>query len=214
LGAYILDEIDLDLPVTMRIDPLGQAMTTVLPDEKPGAQVGKLHLRLRPVLGASQPPPVTSGQPLVALHALPEETIKQLEQQRIFTVDDLLRVGRTSAGRFGLTRMDIDLDRVRGRAALLYLPTLPPGFAASLLMLDVESPADFVSRDPVELAKLLSEIRGPLPLDPKVVAAWQAQTREFLDIPPSTSRSGQAEVAKAAAEQTGNLLNHIQIEGD
>jgi hypothetical protein len=168
----------------LRVDDLGQVKTTIADSETPGAAIGQLHLRMRPVLGASQPPPVTSGQSLDELGAFSPEAIARLEAERIFSVDDLLRVARNASGRTALARLDLGagVDAVLDRAAVLSLPALPGPVAESLLQIGVESPNDFVQQDAAKLAESLSE-RLKQPISVEDVKSWQQDVSEATSLP-------------------------------
>jgi hypothetical protein len=193
LGAYVLDEVDLNVPVQLRVDELGQVKATVVEGEAPSSTVGQLHLRLRPILGASQNPPPTSVRPLDTLGALSPQEIARLEAERVFSVDDLMRVARNASGRAALTKfgLETDLERVLDRAEVLSLPMLPAPVAESLLQVGVEAPADFVNEDPAKLAESLSERLGQT-LSTEDVSSWQSKVGEVLAFPlPSQQQQAQ-----------------------
>jgi hypothetical protein len=184
LGAFVLDEMDLTIPVRMRVDLLGQVRATVADEDQAGVLVGNLHLRLKPVLGAAQPPPVTSGQSLQSLNVLRPEVIARLEQERIFTVDDLLRVSNTATGRTALNKMQLgtDLSSVLDRASVLTLPSVPAPVAENLVDIGISKPSDFVQGDPVQIAHTLSE-RLKQPITPEAVQAWQKEVGDLISVP-------------------------------
>lgn len=184
LGAYVLDEVDLNVPVQLRVDGLGQVKATVIEGAAPSSNVGQLHLRLRPILGASQTPPPAPIQPLDALGALSREEIARLEAERVFSVEDLTRIARNASGRAALTKfgLEADLENVLDRADILSLPMLPPSVAASLLQVGVGAPTDFVKEDPAKLAESLSERLGQT-LSIEDVASWQTEVSETLVLP-------------------------------
>lgn len=184
LGAYLLDEMELNIPVRMWLDNLGQVMVNVVANEPPGPVIGQLHLKIRPVLGVTEPPPVTSGQSLSALGVFTPEDISRLEAQRIFSVDDLLRVTRHASGHAGLAKSNLqaDLNIVLERAALLSLPMLPSLVAESLLRIGIQSPSDFVKQDPQQIADLLSQQLDQV-IQPEHVKAWQDEVRKFIALP-------------------------------
>ena len=191
LGAYLLDEVDLNVPVHLRVNEMGQMMATVVQTETPASAIGQLHLRLRPVLGASQPARVSSGQPLAALNALSPEAISRLEAQRVFSVDDLLRVARNPSGRAALTNLDLqtDLEGVMNRADVLTLPMLPNPVSETLVRIGVEAPADFVNGDPAALAESLTEeLEQAVAVED--IEGWQREVGEALMLPlPSQQQS-------------------------
>ena len=127
MGAYVLDEIDLDIPVDLRVDELGQVRTKVI-DSAAAANggVGKLHMRVRPVLGASQRLADVSDQPLSVLVELTPAAIGKLEGERIYSVEDLARAARSAASRAALEALElgVELAPLLGKAALLALPVV------------------------------------------------------------------------------------------
>ncbi len=182
-GSFILDEMELNIPVRMRVDPLGQVRATVV-NGAPSAGTGQLRLRLKPVLGQAVPPPVSAPQPLEALATLSGEEIALLKTQRIYSVDDLLRVGRNASGRDAIDQLGItaSLDEVRERAVILALPVLPSLVAEGLLRINVTTPISFVGKDPAILAEGLSNELGR-PVSIEEVVAWQQGTRQELRLP-------------------------------
>jgi hypothetical protein len=189
LGAFLVDEVDLDIPIQFRVDTLGQVLATVVNSDTPSAGVGRLRLRLRPVLGAVLPPPGTSDQPLASLGALPPEDLVKLEAQRIFSVDDLLRVTRTASGRSGVDRLELatPVDSLLGRAEVVASPALPAQVAETLVQIGVESPAEFVNRDPAQVAVELSgQLNQPVTVEDVVI--WQEEVKLGLEVPLPSSR--------------------------
>jgi hypothetical protein len=189
LGAFLVDEVDLDIPIRFRVDTLGQVLATVVNSDEPSAAVGRLRLRLRPVLGAVLPPPVTSDQSLASLGALPPEDLAKLEAQRIFSVDDLLRVTRTASGRSGVDQLDLAtrVDSLLGRAEIIASPALPAPVAETLVQIGVDSPAEFVDRDPAQVAVELSKQLNQ-PVTAEDVAIWQQEVKLGLEVPLPSSR--------------------------
>jgi hypothetical protein len=189
LGAFLLDEIALDIPVSFRVDSLGQLMTTVSSTEKAGALTGMVHLKVRPVLGASHPrPPVRSNVPLISLSMFPPETIAYLNSRRIFTVDDLVRIASIVSSRQSLIQGDstrklteTTLNLALARAGLLRLPTVPLSATEILFSINVDSIDAFLASDPMELGNVLQQMG--LPISPEEIYSWQTQTRELLGLP-------------------------------
>src|SRR5919206_4012905 len=154
LGTYVLDEIDISIPVMLRVTALGQVMARVTDTQMPDSAVGQIRLRLKPSTGAAPvPTPSGASQPLSAIELISREALARLEGDRIFSVGDLLRVAATAAGRDALARevFDFMLQPVLDRAALMSLP-LPSGMSTLLVKLGVSSPEQFVKSDPTWLA--------------------------------------------------------------
>lgn len=177
LGAFVVDEMELNIPLHMRVSDLGQIMATVADGagEQPGgAPPAQIRLRVRPVLGATQPPPVTSGQSLSDLDALPPNVVDHLRAHRIFSVDDLLRVTRAPAGRAALAELApaVDVGSLLDRAAVLSMPAVPARVRTALLKNGVLSPIAFAKADATDLAARLSQAVGE-PITADVVRDWQ-----------------------------------------
>lgn len=181
LGAFVLDELDVTLPVRMRLDALGQIMTSLADpggDERPVAQ---LRLRVRPALGTDTPPDVTSGQGLAELGVLDAQALAKLATLRIFSVDDLLRVARNAAGRSALSTLDVGvpITPLLDRLAIAAIPSLPPSVRKALIGVKIESPADFLARESGVLAKALTRYTGRR-TTARDVEAWQLAVTRFL----------------------------------
>jgi len=162
LGAYLLDEVALEIPVAMRVDQLGQVMTTVVEDAGPAGTVGRLKFQIRPVLGASAPPPVSSGQSLADLGLLSKDALSRLQELRIFSVDDLLRVGRNATGRSRLESIGLDVPVAQAleEATAAATPALPDAVKAVLRKQGIRTLKDFAKQDAATLARALSEQLG------------------------------------------------------
>lgn len=115
-GGFVLDELDLIVPVIVRLDALGQLMASIPEPNVPTA--GQLRLRVK-FATADGPPQVTSGRPLRELALLPDD-IDLLEKMQLFTVEDLLRIGRNVAGIRALERLTtaLPIRQILGRAEL------------------------------------------------------------------------------------------------
>lgn len=185
LGAYILDEVDLNIPMHLRTDSLGQIMATVANGD-PGNTTAQVHLRVRPILGATQPRPTGAQQPLRALGTLSPQTITQLHAKRIFSVEDLQRVGRNAAGLAALEKLGLGVPvrQVLGRAEVLGLPVVPAAVAEALLQSNVFTPDAFVDANPEKLASTLSQKVGQ-PISEQDVKLWQrdVQNMTALSLP-------------------------------
>ncbi|MDQ6721521.1 MAG: hypothetical protein M3003_12110, partial [Candidatus Dormibacteraeota bacterium] len=101
LGSYVIDEMEVSIPVKMRVDDLGQAMVTV---DQDGHNGSSLRIKLRPVPPVVQAQPASTTQPLESLGFTPAEVAK-LKERRVFSVDDLQRVARNVAGQEALQKV-------------------------------------------------------------------------------------------------------------
>lgn len=192
LGAYVVDEVHVSIPLRMRVDELGQVRATVVADAgATGPGIGQLELRVRPVLGARQPPPVVSGQSIASLGTLPPGALEKLAEQRIFSVDDLLVAARKPGARAALEELGVpDLDATIERARFVSMSVIPAAVTAELAAAGVGTAAQFVKRSPKPLARLLTR-KLDQPIDAGAVEAWQADVKAALEVPlPPKVRKG------------------------
>ncbi|MEA3201738.1 MAG: hypothetical protein QOE90_3166 [Thermoplasmata archaeon] len=180
-GCYILDDLELTLPVRARLDELGQVLVSLSNDAAPGGAT--LRLRVRPSQDAPRAPLPSAPQPLSTL-GLPHQAIEKLAAHRVFSVDDLMRISQTAAGRAALAnlRLGASLDRALDKAAILALPTIPPALLEAIAKTAIKDPAGFLAADPARLAKDLAPIL-PEPIAPDVLRSWQDATRGALRVP-------------------------------
>lgn len=108
LGAFVLDDLELNIPMRMRVNELGQVMATVMPVERPGAVFGHVRMRLRPAPGAISPLCAPASElPLDRLGSLEPEIIQKLRALRVFSVGDFLRVAQRPGGQAALERLGL-----------------------------------------------------------------------------------------------------------
>lgn len=185
LGTYVLDEIDISIPVMLRVTKLGQVMARVTDSQPPDAAVGQIRLRLKPSTGAAPlPTPNGAAQPLSTIDLITREALARLAEERIFSVGDLLRVAATAAARDALARevFGYDLQGVLDRAALVSLP-LPAGVNTLLLKLGVTSPEQFLRSDPTQLADTMRGYAS-LPVSASDISQWQEAAAAYMDAVP------------------------------
>lgn len=185
LGTYVLDEIDISIPVMLRVTKLGQVMARVTDSQTPDSAVGQIRLRLKPSTGAAPvATPNGAAQPLETIDIITREALARLAEERVFSVGDLLRVAATAAGREALARevFGFELRGVLDRAALLALP-LPAGVSTLLLKLGVNAPEQFLKSDPAQLA---ANMRGyaAIPVGPADISQWQESAAAYMDALP------------------------------
>ncbi len=176
LGSYVMDELEVSIPVRMRVDDLGQTMVAV---DQDGHNGSSLRLRLKPVPPVIQAQPASTTQPLESLGLTPEQVAK-LKERRVFSVDDLQRVARNVAGQEALQKVTPgQLAPALDKAQVLSLPMLPPAVATTLVRWGIATPADFVKQEPVALAKKLSdELKVAITADD--VKKWQSQVDQSI----------------------------------
>jgi len=195
LGAYVVDELDLSVPVAVQLDRLGQVRAKVVDRASGDEQLGQIHLRVRPVIGAEAPRADPLHQPLSALPELSAETIAKLRTLRVYSVEDLARLAQAAAGRQALEALalGVDLDRLLDKVALLAVPVLPRLVREALIRLGVASAKAFVEDpDPATLATRLSEEVGQV-ITEDAVKTWQQRVGATLRIPlPETNNSAVA----------------------
>ena len=188
LGAYVLDELEIALPVKARIDDLGQAMVTVVDPKSDAPPPAMVRFRLRPLVGALPPPLPAPEEPLSALGTLSADAIAKLQARRIYSVGELRQVTSTAAGAAAVARLQlgVPLTQVLDRARLLDLPGVPSEVGAALLKSGVESVAEFARADPHKLAVLLTRQLThvvDVPITSEIVATWQHAARDVTSIP-------------------------------
>jgi hypothetical protein len=191
MGAYVLDEIALDMPVEMRVDELGQVRTKVVDATTPEKNVGQVRMKVRPVLGARQAAADVSDQPLSVLAELTPQAIATLEAHRIYSVEDLTRAASSGAGRAALSSLGlgVELEGLLAKASLLAFSPLPRAVREALLRIGVTSLPAFAKRDATGLAAELSTALEQV-FTGQDVTAWQATVREALAVPRPSDETG------------------------
>jgi hypothetical protein len=185
MGAYVLDEIDLNVPVEMRVDEVGQVRTKVIDATTPERSVGQMRMKVRPIIGSTQPLAEVRDQPLAVLDDLTPAAIARLEAQRIYSVEDLARAASSAAGRaaIGALGLGVDLDALLAKAALLAFRPLPRAIREALIRLGVTSLAAFArDTDRAALAARLSGLLEQTFTDADV-EAWQETVKKAHAVP-------------------------------
>ena len=181
LGAYLLEELDFTVPVRMRLDSLGQVMTTLVDQPVKDAPMAQLRLRVRAAMGTESPPDVTSPQGLEELGIFDAAALKTLSSHRVFSVDDLLRVARSAAGRNALSQVDLGkpLKEILDQLSVAALPVIAPFVRRTLVQAGVKSTSDLMAREPGALAKLVSKVTGRTITESEVMG-WQKEAGSYL----------------------------------
>ncbi len=184
-GAFQLEDLEVELPVKMRVDSLGQMMTEVVSDVPTNTALTRIRLRIRP---DAEPPdriPIIADAPLASLKTLTPEHVAFLEAHRIFSVEDLIRAARGAAGRKGLEAVipPAVLDHSLARGSVLVIPVVPAPVAGALFKVGLGSIDAFQRRDPSHLATVLTRALGQT-ISKDDVAGWQADLRKLRTLSP------------------------------
>lgn len=188
IGAFLLDEIEVTIPVRLRVDELGQLRVRIVENAPDKPECELIHLRIRPVVGTTQPVPHCADQPLSALgDVLSPGTIKRLEELRVFSIEDFLRVARDTAGQHAIKKLlpRVKLSAMIDRATLFTFPDLAPRLATTLVQIGVTSPMDFVKRDSKSLADEINkrlEGKSDESLTPEDVSNLQSFIKQLTQI--------------------------------
>ena len=188
LGAYVLDELEIALPVMARIDDLGQTMVTVVSPEPGAPPPPMVRFKLRPQLGAPPPPVPPADAPLSALGVLSAAAIARLQERRIFSIAELRQVTATAAGAASVEKLElgVSVPRLVDRARLFELPGVPREVSVALVQSHITSPEEFARTDPGRLAALLAKkLSGVVDaaITPEVASAWQQNARSATTMP-------------------------------
>jgi hypothetical protein len=194
MGAFLVDELDLTVPVAVRLDALGQVRTRVLEQAPAEGGVGQVRMRVRPVVGGDGGAAQPLDQPLRVLSMLTPSAIATLNARRVYSVEDLARLASSSAGREALAdlRLGVDLDALIELAALLATPLLPRRVREELVGLGVGGLRAFVAADAAALAAGLApalEGETSQPVSEADVEAWQKAVRDVLLVPLPTAET-------------------------
>lgn len=183
-GTYILDEANLEIPLKLRVDNMGQILVTVVDPSGSDNSVGRLRLSIRPAPKDRKPTPPIPNLPLTDLGVLSKEVITYLESRRIFSVGDFLRLADSAPGRSVLAKTDlgVELENILGRAAVLTLPIIPETVKKAFLRFGIKVPADFLQANPQRLAKSLSHYLKQ-PIQPEDIEIWQRGVGEHINLP-------------------------------
>jgi hypothetical protein len=175
-GGFVLDELDLIMPVRVRVDPLGQVLASVLPLSTTGAAPaasGQLRLRVR-FSNADATPVTTSGQSVHDL-GLSATDVALLERLQLFSVDDVLRIGRNSFGRQAFDRIGTALPP----AHIVARAEIVAAGAPRELFRVVETPEKLLAADATALAARVQTLTRTA-IAAEDVKRWQDVARRFV----------------------------------
>lgn len=177
MGSFTIEDFEVDLPVRMRVDSLGQVMATVLPSAQANDAVARVRIRLKPGEKQVNAAPVIADYPVKALDSFSGDEIKTLEKHRIFSVEDFIRVCRNTAGRTQLEKLvsTSSIERALKPAELLTMPSVPGSISLGLIKNNIRSAEDFLGNKPEDLAHLLQNV--PLEkIHVEDIQEWQKAT--------------------------------------
>ncbi|MCC6278460.1 MAG: hypothetical protein IT289_11155 [Oligoflexia bacterium] len=179
-AAFLVDEIDIVLPIKARVDNLGQIVASVADSEKAGPGVGQFRLKVRPVVGAQVPLMLEKHEPIESLD-LPAETIETLKKNRIFSVDDFQRVTNKAGGLEALKKVNgqVDWKTKIGKSGLVASKVLPREISKLFDKAGIKDVEEFVDKDPKALSDKLSEATGMI-VEPEAIKVLQDKER-FLN---------------------------------
>lgn len=171
-SGFIVDELDLTVPVRLRLDPFGQVLASIQDPQPLIPSVGQLRLRIR-FATAAEMPTVSCDQTIRETGLSPDDCMK-LEKYHLFTVDDLLRIGRTVLGVQALERLGMSKPpaALLGRALLLAL-----GCPSALFDCGIETLDHLLAANASSLAAQLTAKSNRL-WKTEEVLEWQSRARK------------------------------------
>jgi hypothetical protein len=186
-GAFVVDEIEVTLPVRTSVDLLGQLRTEIA-DGTDTSESSTVRLMVRPLKDAPSPAPPAATVPLEDLDVLTAQQIDHLHELRVFDLLSLDRLLTQPASRAALQSVGLPEQQLRGRAEVIHGLGLPGRLAVALLKAGVTSREAFLSRPPDELASAVGDAIGE-PVTADVLSAWRERSRELrrLGAPPKRS---------------------------
>jgi hypothetical protein len=160
-GRYLMDEVEMEVPVRLRIGADGQVLVTPAEGDEPPHLLTRVRLKLRPAEqdeSVGLPAPGGTDRPLSVIPTLGNTVIRRLGELHIFTIGDLLRITATVRGYQMLLelKIDFDLDRTIAQATLVASPEMPYVLAEALLRIGIQSRSQFARVDAESLKERLS----------------------------------------------------------
>ncbi|HEX8115365.1 MAG TPA: hypothetical protein VF516_46885 [Kofleriaceae bacterium] len=202
-GVYVLDELELNVPVRLRVDHVGQIRASVLP-ERSDPSGAELRLKIRPVLDVPVAAASIAAVPLEALDLLSKRQIAYLRELRVFDVASLLRLATNPMNQATLKSLRISVDKVRERAELLLYAGLPDSVARILIEHGVASVQLFLSKSPEEIRRLLTPaMQTEISLED--IEDWQTRLRA----PRVQTRARDRLLRHPAAPQPSELARQV-----
>lgn len=195
MGLFEINDFELEIPVKLRIDDIGQVMATVVSEVNSSDAIARLKIKINPTSELPENLPIIADQPLESLGVFNPEQIKQFKQHRIFSVEDLLRASRNTSTLNSLTTIapNDKLDTALNLAGVITMPNLPSGITSALVNLDVASPKDFVAKNPKTLATQLSQVTGES-ITEDDVKNWQSHIKDTISLKFKRNLTGRPDV--------------------
>jgi hypothetical protein len=172
-GVFVVDQMELALPLVTVVDDLGQVRTRVAgPDEQSNA----VRFLIRPVFDVPPQAALAADLSLEALALLTPDQITMLRLRRIDDLAGLVQVLRGPTATRTLAASGFPIDGIVAELHLIFDSGLPTDIGVALLQLGITSIREFVLRDTENLSRGLSRVL-PLPVSADQVSQWQRQAR-------------------------------------
>ncbi len=112
-GAFMLEDLEMELPVKLRVDSLGQMMAEVVSEPAANSVLTRIRLRIRPDSHPVDAIPIIADAPLARLKTLSSQQIAFLERTGRQPVPRRRAVdsGRAAAGGDGAARYGVEVGR-------------------------------------------------------------------------------------------------------
>lgn len=178
-GSFAVDDFEVDIPLQMRMDELGQLMVTVLDDGGATKAIARVRVRIKHDEKPLQRIPIIADLPLSELQVFTDSELKKLDEYRVFSVEDFIRVSRNSAG-FKALEKRVSKTRTQKalkKAELLIIPDIPSHVSKELIN-NFSSVDEFVHKDSVSISKSLKKAK--IDVGEQDVSEWQDKTRKYI----------------------------------
>jgi hypothetical protein len=182
MGSFVLDELELRVPIKVRLDRFGMLRAAVATGQDFGSDVRDLLIRIRPTSGDPLRASRLIREPLDSLQLFSETQIQGFFRLRIFDVGALRDTLLIPSQRAEISSIVPDADRVLDRALLLELEILPLPVARQLIAMGVASPREFTKIDAGPVAERLSELLDQM-IKPDHVSEWQKRVKAAIAVP-------------------------------
>ncbi len=180
-GSFHIDSLELSIPVAMRIDSFGQVFVEVDKSTEKENAGGNVTLKIRPYFGDWNTPEIYSDQSVKDLDVLTDKEIQVLEEHRIFTVNDLLRLTRNPTGRKAFENIGLGdkLDKIINRSVLMGYQEMDDELKIALVKLGVDSLEKFTDAKKDKLSKQLLD-KYKIDISQTKIAEMQKNVKSVL----------------------------------